>query len=258
MRRFFLPPDQTREPELRLSGPEAHHALKVLRLGLGDVVAVHNGAGDVWECQVRSIAARTAVLVKTRHQAFPPPPLELTLLQAIPKGKVFDDIIQKAAELGATRLIPLLSERSAVHLTGAEAASKTAKWNVIAREALKQSGAPWLLEIELPMTPQAFLAQAPLFDLALVASLEPDSQPPREVLRPFLAQPIHPGRTTLAIWVGPEGDFTPAEYAAIRASGARPISLGPLVLRCETAASYCLAIVNYEAQRRVSAPACLF
>ena len=255
LRRFFLPPDQTRAPELQLTGPEAHHALKVLRLGLGDAVAVHNGAGDVWECQVRAITPRAAILVKTRHRVFPPPSFELTLLQALPKGKVFDDIIHRATELGATRLIPLLSEHSAVHLAGAEAIAKTAKWNLIAREALKQSGAPWLLEVGSPVTPQAFLARAPVFDLALVASLEPGSQPPREVLRPFLAQPVPPGRTTLAVWVGPEGDFTPAEYAAIRAGGARPISLGPLVLRCETAACYCLAIVNYEAQAGASAPA---
>jgi 16S rRNA (uracil1498-N3)-methyltransferase len=97
------------------------------------------------------------------------------------------------------------------------------------------------------VTPQEFLLRAEIFDLSLIASLQGDARHPRERFDSFRSdRKRSPG--SLCVWVGPEGDFTPAEINSIRAAGALPITLGPLVLRSETAAIYCLSFINYELQ----------
>jgi len=136
--------------------------------------------------------------------------------------------------------VPLLSERVVMHVDKNEAVRKAAKWQSVAVEAIKQCGATWLPHVEIPMTPKEFLVQKEHFDLDLVGSLQPDAKHPQEFLHGLN------GAKSAAIWIGPEGDFSPPELEAIKASGAHPITLGPLVLRTETAATYCLSILNYE------------
>ena len=175
----------------------------------------------------------------------PPLPYRVTLLQAIPKGKTFETVIQKAAELGVWRIVPTLSERATTQPDDESAHARTEKWRRVAIEAIKQCGNPWLPEIEKPVTLKEFLSRSEKFELPLIASLQPDRLHPREYFGAFLRE--H-GRLpqSVCVWIGPEGDFTPAELSAIKVSGARPISLGRLVLRSDTAAIYCLAILNYE------------
>jgi 16S rRNA (uracil1498-N3)-methyltransferase len=169
----------------------------------------------------------------------------ITLLQAIPKGKIIEDIIQKATELGAARIVPILSERVVTHLDPASAAAKAAKWQTIAVEAIKQCGNPWLPKVEIPICVNDFVSRGEQFELPLVGCLEESSRHPRVWFEEFLREHNRRPRT-LCVWVGPEGDFSSAEYQLIQQFGARPITLGPLVLRTETAASYCLSVLNYE------------
>jgi len=247
MHRFYLPPEQCQQGDLSLRGGEAHHALDVLRVRPGDRVVVLDGAGGEFLCQVRQTTREQVALEVLRHTAHAPLPCRLTLAQALPKGKTFEAIVQKATELGASRLVPLLSERVVSRLDQEAFAPKVEKWRRIAREALKQCGAAWLPEIGAPLTPQAFLGRADPFDLSLLAALQGERRHPRAVLQAFQSEQ---GRmpATLCVWIGPEGDFTPAELEAIRAAGTVPISLGPRVLRSETAALYCLSVLNYELQ----------
>jgi 16S rRNA (uracil1498-N3)-methyltransferase len=168
-------------------------------------------------------------------------------LQAVPKGKIIESIIQKATELGVTRIVPLLSERVVVDLDEKHAGRKAEKWQQVAVEAIKQCGAAWLPRVELPVTPKEFLARRETFELPLVASLQPGAEHPRNYFRKFEAQHGRKPRSA-CIWIGPEGDFTAEEVGAITSGGAWPITLGRLVLRVETAATYCLSILNYEAQ----------
>jgi len=169
----------------------------------------------------------------------------LTLLQAIPKGKTFDTIIQKATELGAAQIIPLLTDRVLSRLDPAQAQQRRQKWEVTAVEAIKQCGAPWLPAVAIPASPDSLLAHPQRFDLSLVAALSPLSRHPSLRFQDFQAR--H-GRlpSSVAIWVGPEGDFTPAELASILDSGAQPVTLGNLVLRADTAAIYSLSFLHYE------------
>ncbi len=246
MHRFYLPPERCNGGALVLDGREAHHALHVLRLRAGDAVTVLDGAGRVFQCAVAGTGRDRMELTVKERQEFPPLPCAVTLLQAVPKGKIIESIIQKATELGVARIVPLLTARVVTHLDSESAEAKAAKWQQVAVEAIKQSGNPWLPAVEPPVTPSAYLARRETFDLALIGSLIDAPSHPRGHFEDYRHR--H-GRfpASLALWIGPEGDFTPDEIAATKAAGARPITLGRLVLRVETAAAYCLSVVNYEA-----------
>ena len=249
MHRFHLPPSQCHDSSLTLTADEAHHGLHVFRLKHGERVVVLDGAGHEFLCETRELTRDTIKLAVMQKSFIPPLPYQVTLVQAIPKGKIIESIIQKATELGAARVVPLLSERVATHLDEEASEHKVEKWRLIAIESIKQCGSPWLPQIEPPISPKAFLARGEKFELPLIASLQPDSQHPRDLFKQFHAER---GRLpeSLCVWVGPEGDFTPAEMSAARSAGALPITLGRLVLRSETAAIYCLSILNYELQSR--------
>jgi 16S rRNA (uracil1498-N3)-methyltransferase len=248
MHRFYLPPEHCRNSTLELSGDEAHHALRVLRLQTGERVTVLDGAGHELICEVRAAAKRTVMLAVLHRNSSPPLPCQITLLQAVPKAKAMDYIVQKATELGAARVVPILSEHTVVHLDGEDAADKAVKWQQIAIESIKQCGSPWLTKIDAPARLKDQLARRETFELPLIASLQDDSRHPREFIQHF--QDEHKRRPTSAcVWIGPEGDFSPAEMNSIKSEGALPVTLGRLVLRSDTAAIYSLSVLNYELQR---------
>jgi 16S rRNA (uracil1498-N3)-methyltransferase len=247
MHRFHLPPDQCRGGELILTDNEAHHALRVLRLRAGDAVIVLDGAGGEYAGHVAGLDKRSVRLSIGSRVTVPPPPCAITLVQAVPKGKIFESIIHRATELGVQRIVPLLTSRVVMQLDDEQRDHKIAHWRATAVEAIKQCGSRWLPRIEPPMTPATFLQRAEAFDLSLIASLQPGSRHPHESFAALHAQNRFPPRT-LCMWIGPEGDFSPEEVTLIESAGARPVTLGPLVLRVETAAIYCLSILNYELQ----------
>jgi 16S rRNA (uracil1498-N3)-methyltransferase len=243
--RFYLPASECRGDHLQLGGQEARHALRVLRLQPGDAAVVLDGEGGEFQCELESASRDSFSLrVKTRHIA-PPLPCSITLLVGIPKGKIIEDIIQKAVELGAHRIVPLLAERVVTRLDEQSARRKRDQWRQTAIEAMKQSGPPHLPKIETPMTVEDFLARRETFELQLVGSLQRQRRHPYDVFREFEKTNGRPPQNA-AVWIGPEGDFTLAELKAIEESGTRPITLGRLTLRVETAAIYCLSILNYE------------
>jgi 16S rRNA (uracil1498-N3)-methyltransferase len=253
MHRFYLPPERCSGGTLVLDGREAHHALHVLRLRGGDAVTVLDGAGTVFHCTVAGTGRDRVDLAVRERQELPPLPCAITLLQAVPKGKIIESIIQKATELGVARIVPLLTDRVVTHLDASSAEAKTGKWQQVAVEAIKQSGNPWLPTVEAPVTPTIFLARREHFDLALIGSLNDAPVHPRAHFEQHRrAHGRFPAR--VALWIGPEGDFTPEEVAAARAAGVRPITLGRLVLRVETAAAYCLSVVNHEAAWNAGEP----
>lgn len=248
MHRFFIPPEECHNNPLRLSEAEAKHARSVLRLREGDRVVVLNGAGKELLCQAEEVRSDSTSLSVIQENNIPPLPFEITLYQAVTKGKTMDLIIQKATELGAHRVVPVLSERSVPDWDEAKAAAKVDKWRSVCVESIKQCGSAWLPTLEMPMKPRAAIADARGADIALIATLQSDAKHPRTHIEAHTSE-VGQAPKKLAIWVGPEGDYTPAEINLIRGS-ALPITLGPLVLRSETAAIYCLAVLNYELQTR--------
>jgi len=241
MRRFYLPPQECRADHLILTGPEAHHAADVLRLKVGDHAVVLDGVGGELACRVETVTRKKVQLQVQGRTTESPPPWRITLVQAVPKGKLLEAIIQKATELGVWRIVPLLSQRVTTHLEGDSIEHKAEKWRQTAMEAIKQCGQRWLPQVEPPMTLPAWLARGEKFDLTLVASLQDDRRHLRAYVPAGARRP-----QVLCVWIGPEGDFAPEEMEAIKGTGALPITLGPLVLRSETAALCALSIINYE------------
>ncbi len=249
MHRFYLP-EVPSDTSIVLSDREAHHAANVLRLRKDDAVTVLNGRGGDFRCEVQEVSKKQVVLRLIQKNCVPALPFQITLLQAIPKGKLIESIIQKATELGVTRIVPLLTERVITQVGDDRAEVKREKWQQVAIEAIKQCGQTWLPKVEAPQSPSDFLLKAVPLDLPLIASLQPGARPPREFFSAFQKQHQRIPQS-ISIWVGPEGDFTQSEVEEVISAGALPISLGRLVLRCETAAIYCLSVINYELQAQL-------
>ncbi len=245
--RAYCQPTEATPVEIRLSPEESHHLVTVNRCGRGDPVIAFDGRGREWLTECLD-AGKNATILKVkearpaRSRAF-----EITLAQALPKGATMDDIVRQATEIGAARIVPLLSERTQVHLDGDRAEKKTGKWHTGAIEAAKQCGNPWLPEIAPIQDFSAFVASTAGYELKLIASLHAGSMTLTKALAAHIAKHGRPPRSVLWL-VGPEGDFSPSELTAALTAGCVPVTLGPLVLRSDTAAVYALSILSNALQ----------
>jgi len=261
--RAYAPAASAAAMEIRLTPEESHHLVTVNRCGRGDPVTAFDGHGREWVTECTDPSKSAAMLrVKESRQA-KALSHEITLAQALPKGATMDDIIRQATEIGAARIVPLLSERTQVHLDGDRAEKKIEKWRITAIEAAKQCGNPWLPEITAIQNLAAFLSRwSPIstsatgvvmendahhYDLKLVASLHAGATTLKKSLGHYVAKHGHPPRKVLWL-IGPEGDFSPAEMTAAITAGFQPVTLGPLVLRSDTAAICALSILSHELQ----------
>ncbi|TAG31146.1 MAG: 16S rRNA (uracil(1498)-N(3))-methyltransferase [Verrucomicrobia bacterium] len=248
--RVFIAHTPSLEPaEIALSLAESHHLINVNRASVGAPVIAFDGSGTEWSCRLARVDGRkTAVLQIFSTQKCSPLPCALVLGQALPKGGTMEDIVRQATELGAAVIVPLASARSELHLDPERAEKKLEKWRAGAIEAAKQCGNPWVPKIEPVSALKTFLASPAVrnAELRVIASLQPGAHSVRSILADFRA--AHGGRCPRSVaWlVGPEGDFAPEEVAAALASEWRPVTLGPLVLRCDTAAAYALAVLRCE------------
>jgi 16S rRNA (uracil1498-N3)-methyltransferase len=245
MHRFYIPPAAWNLDALRLDEGETHHCVDVLRATEGERVVVFNGLGVEATAEITAIGRKSVELRRQHHSKSSPLSCEITLGQAIPKGKNMDLIVQKATELGVNAIAPLISERTVIQYDAKEAARKQEKWQSVAIEAAKQCGQNWLPTVHAPQSPKAFFEAGQRFSLMLIASLQADAVHLKKVLEEHQA---HHGLmpSSVLILIGPEGDFTPAESALAKSHGCRPVTLGPIVLRTETAALYCLSVLSYE------------
>lgn len=243
MHRFFVPPELSRGELVRLPEAEAHHAARVLRVRQREPVVLLDGAGGELRGVVESVAKREVCVRVAERIQHPPPGTEVTLIQAIAKGPAMEGLLHRAVELGCTRVLPLLAEHSVSRPGDRE--DKRGKWQNLATEAAKQSGNPWRTRIEAPLTPREWVACAGGFELLLIGSLLDAPQHPRTHFDAFVREQGRLPRT-VGVLVGPEGDFSPEEYELFRRAGARSLSLGPLILRVETAATACLTIIQHE------------
>lgn len=245
--RAFCRPATAEPSEITLSADESHHLVAVNRAKPGDTVVAFDGRGVEWICELADDRKNAALLKVRFRQKARPLTYEITLGQALPKGVSMDAIVRKATEIGAARIVPLESERTQVHLDSDRSDRKIDKWQTAALEAAKQCGNPFLPEITAVQNASAFMESARGYDLKLIASLQSGAKSLKTVLAAF--QATHNRAPKKVLWlVGPEGDFTPAEMSLSKSTGFEPITLGPLVLRCETAAIYALSVLSYELQ----------
>ena len=239
----------------------------MLRLEPGERVVVFNGRGHEVTAEITKVAREEIQLRKLHEVRVPPLRCQITLAQAIPKWKNMDLIVQKAVELGAAEIAPIISDRTIVHLQVKEAVQKQAKWQQVAIEAAKQCGQNWLPTVQIPrklsdffatveagvspasnpgMQPTRLPPQGRDLDLRLIGSLQSDAVHLKTVLAEYERENQGGRPTNVLMCIGPEGDFTPAELNLARSHGCRPITLGPIILRVETAAIYCLSVLSYE------------
>jgi 16S rRNA (uracil1498-N3)-methyltransferase len=243
--RVHVLPSVTDPKEIELTPEESHHLVAVNRAVAGATVVAFDGKGSEWICELSDADKRGARLKVRFAQKAKPMPWRITLGQALPLGGAMDSIVRKATEIGVSLIVPLESERTQVHLDGDRSDRKIGKWQTAALEAAKQCGNPWLPEVGPVTAASAFMESAKGYDLKLIASLQPGAKALKSVLAQFRTAQGREPRNVLWL-IGPEGDFTPAEMSLSRASGYEPITLGPLVLRCETAAVYALSVLSYE------------
>lgn len=239
--RAFLFSDAVVEGDsLTLDARESHHLVRVLRAKRGDGVVVLDGRGQRYMGSIMRADAKGVGVAVDTVEAAASPACRLTLLQSIPKGKTMDLILRMATEIGATAVQPVFTDQGEVQIKGERLASKVDKWRTTMIESCKQCGVAWLPELGAPVPLREWLAayHPDAGGMGVVASLEDGSRPLRIALSEAGAV------EKIVVAVGPEGDFTAAEYAALRNAGFQAVRLGANVLRSETAAAYIMSVVD--------------
>ena len=223
-RRFHAPPDAFTQQTITLAADEARHLRDVLRLKPGDEVYVFDGLGHEFRSTVSNIRRDVAELrIETEVEpAKPESHLQLNLGVALLKGEKFDLVVQKATELGVTKITPLITRYADIHLRDASDATKrVARWQRIALEAAKQSGRAFVPEISLPVA----------FD-----KLEVEGDGVMFSERDGESIENLPGASSITALVGSEGGWADEEIETARARGFHVLTLGGRILRAETAA----------------------
>jgi len=240
MRRFLVNPTQISEKEVSILGSEAKHLSKVLRIKEGEKVLVLDGLGSSYLIQLEEVAeegVRGRILEEISLAS--EPPLEVTLVQSILKGEKMDWVVQKATELGITRFVPLVSDRTIVKLNPAKALDRQKRWEKIAQEAVKQCGRALVPEIAPVKTLEEVIKEFAEGELVILPWEGEQAQGLKEVLEES-SQP-----QKVSFFIGPEGGFSQEEVEKAQRAGAKVVSLGPRILRAETAALAVSSIILY-------------
>ena len=236
-RRFHAPPEAFKQQTVTLGTDEARHLREVLRLKTGDEVYVFDGRGREFRCVVVT-SRRDSAELRIEDEIEPAKPeshLQLNLCVALLKGDKFDLVVQKATELGVTKITPLITRYADIHLRdAADATKRVARWQRIAVEAAKQSGRAFVPEISLPVNFEAALD----VDGLGVMFAERDGESLEHLTRESAPQSV----TAL---VGSEGGWSDAEIEAARARNFHVITLGGRILRAETAAITVTALIQH-------------
>jgi 16S rRNA (uracil1498-N3)-methyltransferase len=221
-----------------LTGEQHHRATRVLRLGRGDRLHLFDGRGHEYEAVIEATdPQRTTLRLERRVEPVPEPAIRITLFQSIPRGDAMERVIQKSVEIGVAEIVPLITRRT-VARPGGESA-KLARWRKIALHAVEQSGRTRLVPLGDPVSVDAIIERLASCDLALLPH-HGATVPLRAVLS-RVERPHSP-----SVVVGPEGGFASDEVERLAAAGAHPVSLGPRVLRSETAGLIAAALVLYH------------
>lgn len=237
--RFFITPDQVQGPRITVTGDDLRHIRTVLRKKTGDLLTLLDGAGAEYTVEIADMQrdAIVADVISQRRREVRGP--RVILGQGLPKSDKMDWIVQKATELGVSSLVPLVTQRTVVKTKDAE--KRIARWQKIAREAAMQSNRTDVPAVEGLRSLDAFLgAAAPATGTLLLLPWEEGTRPIKDALR------SSPGAENIVVLIGPEGGFALSEAEAAREKGFHLVSLGPTVLRTETAAVAALSMISYE------------
>lgn len=237
-RRFFISPERIINDTVTIEGPEAHHLRHVLRLKKGAHLELFDGTGNLYGAEITGFARSKAFLAIVSTKTSPRQKPQLHLAPALLKGKKFEFVLQKAVELGITALHPFFSTFSDRQPTKGNATGD--RWQRIVLEACKQCGQPLLPHLATPVSFPTLLQNASLYSQALLCYEKETSQKVGDVpLLPLTDKAI-------LLITGPEGGFSDSEISSALQQGCKTVSLGPLILRAETAALASVAIVQHR------------
>ncbi len=240
MIRCVVRPDQIDQTQVTLDLAQSKHLSAVLRLKAGDTLAIVS-EGAVYQAVLQEVSRRGAV-ARLGERLPAPVPLrcQITLSLTLPhRSGLFDQTIDQATQLGVAALIPTVTQRTVVRPDPKRLKSKLTRWNRIAKSACAQSGWARTPSIANVTSFKELVGQFSQFDQVWVAALDQDTLSIKEILGE-----AHPKK--LLFCIGPEGDFTSDELECARQAEAKLVSLGPAVLRCETAAVAALSVLNHE------------
>lgn len=233
MPRFFI--DGTADGRAYIAGADALHIAKALRMRPGEALTLCDGKGIDFEGVLETVTDRqVTVRITVSRPSQAEPTLAVTLYQGLPKGDKMDWIVQKAVELGVTAVVPVATRRSVARLEG-KADKKQERWQRIAAEAAGQCGRGILPAVERPLSWNQALSR--LSGEPALVFYEGGGRPLREL--------VTPSTRRLSVFVGPEGGFDPEEIDAIRRQGGGVATLGPRILRCETAPLAALTLLMH-------------
>jgi 16S rRNA (uracil1498-N3)-methyltransferase len=237
--RFFISPGQVSGPDITVTDEDVRHIATVLRMKTGDHLLLCDGRGTEYTVRIFDInksAIKTNILGQTTREIRYP---LITLGQGLPKSDKMDWIVQKATELGVANIVPLVTERTIVKIRDEE--KRVSRWQKICREAAMQSNRVDIPVVGRIVSFEDFL-RTPNFELPTLLLLpwEEGTVPIKEVLR------TDSGITNITVLIGPEGGFSAHEAEAAHGKGFHLVSLGPNILRTETAAIAVLSMIGYE------------
>jgi 16S rRNA (uracil1498-N3)-methyltransferase len=231
MHRFFIDPHQIAGPNVRFDDDQAHQMRRVLRLRPGDRVLALDGRGRQHEVALEEVTnARVTGKVKATTEAAGEPAARLTLFQSLLRREKFEWVLQKGTEIGVTRFTPVITRRSLVRDADDVTPEKMERWRRITKEAAEQSERGRLPELGAPITFEAALGQAKDYTKAIFLWERAGHGGLTNALAGL------PPAPAVALFIGPEGGYEDAEVEQARAAGAAVVSLGPRILRTETAA----------------------
>jgi 16S rRNA (uracil1498-N3)-methyltransferase len=232
--RLYFPGDIAAHGECHVAPVQAHHVIHVLRLQAGDVLTLFDGRGNEYAARIRRIDKSGMTLTITgQREVNRESPLTIVLAQGISSGERMDYTVQKCVELGVVAIQPLLTQRSVVRLRGERADKRIAHWQAVAAAACEQCGRNQVPLVQ-PLQPLTQWLGAPRDGTRYL--LSPHS--------PTRLRELTPPQGTVTLLVGPEGGWNEAETAAAQVAGFSALTLGPRVLRTETAAAAAIAAMQ--------------
>jgi 16S rRNA (uracil1498-N3)-methyltransferase len=245
MPQILVDPGDIHAGRFIIRGGDAHHLLRVLRGRVGDEVSLFDGAGRRFQGRLTLCVPGEPRVEGDIIDESPPAGrrVRLVLLQGVVKGPKFDYLLEKAVELGADEIVPFISRHSVVRIPSSAAPEKSGRWNKIAAAAAKQCGRPDVPRVGL-VRPLTDLSEFFHSGLPLVLWEKEHALSIKAALRKMVQSGKKPGAVVLA--AGPEGGFETGEVELLKSWGGVPVSMGPLILRAETAGPAALAMVRYE------------
>lgn len=242
MPRFFVDKEQIESGSLFILGDDARHIARSLRMAVGDEVTVCDGDGYEYRTsliKIRDERCDCEIIEKTLSSR--EPLSKITLFMAYPKSDKLEMIIQKAVELGVSKIVPFESSRCIKKPKAEKATEKTARLTRIAQEAAKQCGRAILPVVCEPVDYKTMVELASDHELAIFCYEGEGTRSLKEILEKSASAP-----DSISVIVGSEGGFSEDEAAAAANAGMTLANLGPRILRCETAPTYCLSAISYR------------